>query len=710
MKVTNLCKTYATKTGEKVHALKNVSFDLPSSGMVVILGKSGCGKSTLLNILGGLDRFDSGDVECFGKSLMSLSRKELDNYRNFFVGFVFQEYHLIPELDVAENIALPLQLQGETDTEEKVKSALQQVGMVGFDKRKVEELSGGQKQRVAIARALVKDPKIILADEPTGALDSHSGENILKILKWISQEKLVVLVTHDREFAEQYGDRIIELADGVVMSDSDRSYQETDTEEKAKLQKSRLPIKTAFKIGRSNFQHHRNRLTWTILLSVIAFSLLALSLSVAFLNPAHVFCREIIRSDMELTAIYKLHWYRPENVVDQSLDRFLGDDGRYNEDVPMTMEDVEFLKSLTGNSYSLVYTDLVFSFQDYIAASLNQQNEARRQNPEICYANCADGYIAMTEEECEKLGLTVIGELPKNAGEVAINECLFNIFAIKGLIEGGTIFELSSYEDIIGHKIPVHPGRIISNGPYYSSDPSRIKTITGVVITGCSRKCFNEHYAPEDRSTSQNWETYHEKIFVCEDYFDEYTYALCAIPQDRTELKEMVNFILGYEENNLSYTFVNKLSDGFYDSLEAASLLKMLFIYLSVIFLFFAMLLLSNYIFSSMQRQTKQIGILSALGAGFGDLCKVYGSAIVALCSMIAAITLVLQVLTTGWFNNYLQSITRYLRFSLVRLNLPASLLLIGVIAAVAAAGCLIHLIHIRKFNPTAIINKGQIK
>ena len=700
MRINNLSKTYATKTGEKVHALKNVSFDLPETGMVVILGKSGCGKSTLLNILGGFDRFDSGDVECFGKSLKGLSRKELEDYRNSCVGFVFQEYNLIPELDVFDNISLPLQLQGQTDNDEKVKSVLQQVGMVGFDKRKVQELSGGQKQRVAIARALVKDPKIILADEPTGALDSHSGENILKILKWISQEKLVVLVTHDREFAEQYGDRIIELANGAVMSDSEESYQDTDTADKTKLQKSRLPIKTAFKIGRSNFQHQQNRLTWTILLSVIAFSLLALSLSVAFLSPADVFCREIVRNDTELTAIYKLHWYRPENVVDQSLDRFLGDDDRYHEDVPMTMEDVEFLKSQTRNSYSLVYTAPIHSFQKSIGASLGEMNKAREQNSTICYADHADGYIAMSAEECEKLGLTVIGELPKNPEEVAINECMFNIFTIGGLIEDNQKYEISSYEDIIGHKLS-----IVS---YLG--PDQYKTVTGVVVTGCSRKCFNEHYEPEDRSTSKNWETFHEKIFVCEDYFDEYTYALCAIPQDRTELKGMVNFILGHEENNLSYIFVNKLSDGFYDSLETASLLKMLFIYLSVIFLFFAMLLLSNYIFTSMQRQTKQIGILSALGTGFGDLCKVYGSAIVALCSMIAAITLVLQVLTIGLFNSYLQNITRYLRFNLVILNLPASLLLILVIALVAAAGCLVPIVHLRKLEPTAIINKGQVK
>ena len=702
MKIKNLCKTYATKTGQKVHALKNVSFDLPETGMVVILGKSGCGKSTLLNILGGLDRFDSGDVECFGRSLKGLSRKELEDYRNSCVGFVFQEYNLIPELDVFDNIALPLQLQGQTDNDEKVKSVLQQVGMVGFDKRKVQELSGGQKQRVAIARALVKDPKIIFADEPTGALDSHSGENILKILKWISQEKLVVMVTHDREFAEQYGDRIIELADGVVISDSDDSYRNTDGGEKTQLHKSRLPFKTALKIGCGNFKFHRTRLFWTIALSVIAFSLLAISLSVALLNPANVFSREIIRSDMELTAIYKLHWYRPENVVDQSLDQFLGADNRYDEDVPITMEDVEFLKSQAGNSYSLVYTAEIHSFQKAIAASTKQMMDAWKENSEICYCNCANGYIAMCAEECDKLGLTVIGELPKNTEEVAINECMFNVFALEGLIEDNHKYEISSYEDIIGHKLP-----IVS---YLG--PDQYKTVTGVVITGCSRKCYNEHHEPEDRRSKSDWETYHEKIFVCEGYFDEYTYALCAIPKNQAEVKKMVNFIWEYEENDFSFKLENKLSDGFYSGYENASLFKMLFLYLSIILLFFAMLLLSKYIFTSMGRQIKQIGILSALGTGFVDLCKVYGSAILAMCAMIAAITLAVQILSLAWFNAFLKNRLDFLnlQFNLVPFSLPATLLLVLIIAVVAAAGCLIPISRLRKLEPTTIINKGQIK
>ena len=344
MKIKNLCKTYDTNIGEKVQALKGVSFDLPSTGVVAILGKSGSGKSTLLNVLSGLDSFDSGDIEAFGKNMKDFTRSELDHYRNSCVGFVFQEYHLIPELSVGNNIALALELQGENSVEKKVESVLAQVDLAGYENRKIDELSGGQKQRVAIARALIKNPKIIFADEPTGALDSQTGESILQILKEVSKEKLVVLVTHDREFAEKYGDRIIELADGVVINDTDNTYQFTDNEPEMEMRKPCLPTKTALKIGCSNFKHHPFRLFSIILLSVIAFSLLGIALTVAFMNPVKVYSNAIMDSDMEFTAIYKKQWYESPTLINQSLDQFLGDDGRMNKEVPITKEDVEFAK------------------------------------------------------------------------------------------------------------------------------------------------------------------------------------------------------------------------------------------------------------------------------------------------------------------------------------------------------------------------------
>ena len=465
---------------------------------------------------------------------------------------------------------------------------------------------------------------------------------------------------------------------------------------------SKLPLKVAFKIGCSNFRHHRFRLFSTILLLVIAFSLLGVSLTVAFLDLTEVFCKGIILEDLEYIAIYKHHWYIRENGLDQTLDQFLEEDNRQHKEVSMSVEDAEFLKSQIGNSYTLVYTELVYSFQDCIAATLNQMNEARKQNPETCYGDHADGYIAITEEECERMGFTVIGELPKNTSEIAISECLFNIFAIKGLIEDSTIYELSSYEDIIGHKIPIDQTRTI---PY---DPDTLKTITGVVVTGCDRACYEWHNDPEDRSLGRNWETYHEKIFVSQDYFEEYSYVLCPIPQDKTELRKMVDFILEYEENAHTFRMENRISISLYHAYGLASMDKMLCLYLSIIFLFFAVMLLSNYILTSMRRQMKQIGILSALGAGFKDLCKVYGSAIGVMCAAIAAISLFAQLLCIDWYNEDLKNM--YLTFDIIPFSLPATLVFILIMAVVAFASCFIPLIHLRKLEPTTIINKGQIK
>lgn len=211
-------KTYRMKSGE-VHALCDVSLDLPESGMVFVLGKSGCGKSTLLNVVGGLDEITSGEIVVDGVSMSDYRAKDYDMYRNQYIGFIFQEYNLIDGFNVGKNISLALELQQNKDKKSLIENVLEQVGLAGFYNRKINELSGGQKQRVAIARALVKNPRIILADEPTGNLDSATAEEIFALLKELSSDRLILVVSHDRENAEQYADRIIELKDGEVLSD-----------------------------------------------------------------------------------------------------------------------------------------------------------------------------------------------------------------------------------------------------------------------------------------------------------------------------------------------------------------------------------------------------------------------------------------------------------------------------------------------------------
>lgn len=220
--VNNLTKVYRSREIKKHHnlVLKNLSFTLPDTGFVFIIGKSGSGKSTLLNMLGGLDDYSSGEIIVDGNSFSKFSAKDFMKYRSSYLGFVFQHYNLIDEMTVRQNIELTLDISGVE--EDVVDTVLEQVEMSGYDDRYPYELSGGQRQRVAIARALAKNPKLILGDEPTGNLDNKTTKLVMELLKKISKEKLVIIVSHDIESAHKYADRIIELSDGEIVSDTVR--------------------------------------------------------------------------------------------------------------------------------------------------------------------------------------------------------------------------------------------------------------------------------------------------------------------------------------------------------------------------------------------------------------------------------------------------------------------------------------------------------
>ena len=224
LEIKNVTKIYKTKGGVETRALDDVSISFGQTGLVFLLGKSGSGKSTLLNVSGGLDEPTEGEIIVKGKSSKEFTGSDFDSYRNTFVGFIFQEYNILDEFNVEDNIALALELQGKPKDREKINSLLRDVELEAYAKRKPNTLSGGQKQRIAIARALIKEPQIIMADEPTGALDSVTGKQVFDTLKKLSETRLVIVVSHDREFAEIYGDRIVELKDGKIISDVTKEH------------------------------------------------------------------------------------------------------------------------------------------------------------------------------------------------------------------------------------------------------------------------------------------------------------------------------------------------------------------------------------------------------------------------------------------------------------------------------------------------------
>ena len=208
LKLDNIVKVYKTG-GEDVTALRGVSLAFRENEFVAILGHSGCGKTTLLNIVGGLDQYTSGDLTINGRSTREFKDRDWDAYRNHSVGFVFQSYNLIPHQSVLSNVELALTLSGVSKSERRRRAAeaLKKVGLAGHIHKRPNQLSGGQMQRVAIARALVNDPDILLADEPTGALDSETSVQVMDLLAEIAQEKLVIMVTHNPELAEKYANR-----------------------------------------------------------------------------------------------------------------------------------------------------------------------------------------------------------------------------------------------------------------------------------------------------------------------------------------------------------------------------------------------------------------------------------------------------------------------------------------------------------------------
>ena len=282
LEIKNISKSY--KTGNFVQkALNGVSIKFRKKELVSILGASGSGKTTLLNIIGGLDHYDSGDLIINTKSTKKFKEKDWNAYRNNCIGFIFQNYNLINHISILENVEMGMTLSGIKPKQKKKRAmeALKKVGLIDHKDKKPNQLSGGQMQRVAIARALANNPEVILADEPTGALDSKTSEQIMKLIKEISEEKLVIMVTHNKELAEKYSTRIIELKDGKLISDSNKVDENEEVDGNLKIKKTSMNFITALKLSFNNIKTKKGRTALTAFASSIGIIGIALILALS---------------------------------------------------------------------------------------------------------------------------------------------------------------------------------------------------------------------------------------------------------------------------------------------------------------------------------------------------------------------------------------------------------------------------------------------
>lgn len=309
LQIKKICKEY--KTGSLVQkALDNVSLNLRDNEFVAILGPSGSGKTTLLNIIGGLDRYDKGDLIINGVSTKKYKDRDWDTYRSHTIGFVFQSYNLIPHQTILSNVELALTISGVSKKERKKRAmkALKDVGLEKHEHKRPNQLSGGQMQRVAIARALVNNPKIILADEPTGALDSETSIQVMNLLKEVAKDRLVVMVTHNPELAEKYATRIVKLKDGVILSDSDPYEIKEDIKKdinkdyktkkisKDKKKKSSMPLLTSMSLS---FNNLRTKKTRTFLISFAgSIGIIGIALILSLSNGINNYIKSVERETL----------------------------------------------------------------------------------------------------------------------------------------------------------------------------------------------------------------------------------------------------------------------------------------------------------------------------------------------------------------------------------------------------------------------------
>ena len=261
--IKNICKQYIT--GDlKQTALNDVSLNFRDNEFVAVLGPSGSGKTTLLNVVGGLDRYDSGDLIINGISTKKYKDRDWDSYRNHTIGFVFQSYNLIPHQTILSNVEIALTISGVSKSErrKRAKEALEKVGLGEQIHKRPNQLSGGQMQRVAIARALVNDPDILLADEPTGALDSETSVQVMELLNEVADDRLVIMVTHNPELAEKYATRIVKLSDGRIIDDSDPYEVKEKKEEKPEhknMGKASMSLGTSLALSFNNLRTKKGR-------------------------------------------------------------------------------------------------------------------------------------------------------------------------------------------------------------------------------------------------------------------------------------------------------------------------------------------------------------------------------------------------------------------------------------------------------------------
>ncbi len=689
----NITKKYPIKKGENVLALSDFSFDFNENRLYFILGKSGSGKSTLINIIAGLDKPTSGEIFLDDKNITDFKDFNIDNYRNTFIGFIFQEYNLLSDLSVKENIALALQLQGKKILESEILEVLDKVNIKDLINRKINELSGGQKQRVAIARALIKKPRIIIADEPTGSLDKETSIQIFDILKELSKDHLVIAVSHNEDLAVRYAGEIIKLENGKISSiDIHSKTLYIDKENDRSIINSQMPFLTSFKIGFSYLKIKFSKLIITILLSVMAFTCLGIA---------------ITANDYDITQIiinsYVANGYK-ENLTIYELEET--SDNYWNS------------KCFSLNDINKINEDLNANFKGvYKQINLNSQNFLNI--PTLDYKGTYDttlllnlsGLISLNKAEFEELGYSIYGNYPTSNNEIAIPYLYYETYKKYGYIDSEISLTPNeiTIESLIGKTIKIGFNDL---------------TISGIIDTKLNMEEFStlKYYNNNDTELNRLYYlynsivsyNYHSVGFMldCASTFTGsansdnaiYQFIFDDLPNNKNSVSMIVKYFNQKNTVNNKYYFNNSLNTKI-DGLDSnLNFYKNIAFYSGLILLLFSTLLLFSFINNSISNKEKEMGIFKALGARSKDVFMIFSCEGIYISIINFILSSVICSILINYFNNSF-NYSYLINFDIYNFNFWKIIILFLIIILSTFIAILIPIIKISRKSPIQTIN-----
>lgn len=672
LSVKEIYKSYGTKDN-KYPVLKNINLKFRSSEFVAILGPSGSGKTTLLNILGGLDRYDSGDLIINGKSTKQFKERDWDSYRNKSIGFVFQSYNLISHISILSNVEMGLTLGNISKSEAKKRAvaALEKVGLKEHIHKKPNQLSGGQMQRVAIARALVNNPDIILADEPTGALDSKTSTQIMDLIKEISRDKLVIMVTHNDTLADIYASRIIKLSDGQIVSDSN-PYEVEEEKQDYNLKRTKMSFITALGLSLNNIRTKKGRTLLTSFaasIGIIGISLV-LALSNGFQKQIDTFEKDTL-SNMPIYIMPEATDLKSEIALElgNGEDEYPNDNiiKKYQYTVAnshknkITNDYIDYIKGINNDSLN----GIGYGYNANMNVIIKNDTIDYFNNNYIETSFSTNGTSDIIKENYDLLS----GKYPENSNESLLIVDTYNrlypyLYKALGLKENST------FEDVIGKEL-----QVVSNDNFYeevdglfiakqnydelwNNDDNikinitgiiRAKKDTNVTIYSGSTLLINAKIEEEniDKNLNSNIvKTQKEKDYnvLTGDAFDEDDTKELAIsmlggskdpqtiamyPKDFASKDKIIEYLDKYNEDKsaddkIIYTdyasTVTDLSSGIMNGIT------LVLIGFSSVSLIVSSIMISIITYISVLERTKEIGILRSLGARKKDISRVFNA------------------------------------------------------------------------------------